>query len=244
MRSAKNCSLQRRLLAARSIIAAFAFLIVPAVLGQNSEKLATARTRITNSTEALKAITQLPAERSIPQELLARARVIAVFPNITKTNLLVAKGMKGSGLAALRTKDGWGTPVFYQFGMVDKGWTTVESKSPAVVILFMSDEAFKKEQIDISNTIAGPVGASIPDADKTRFEGVQKVAYGLGNGKLIGVKIEESDSIQSNMGADNGMNKPIFGKKGSEVLWATPPADLLSELKDLQAAMADLSKPN
>lgn len=210
---------------------------------QNNGKLDKAKTRITNSTAGLKAIAALSGDQSIPAELIAKARVIAVFPNVEKINMLFAKAMKGSGLAARRTADGWATPVFYQFGMVDKGWTTMESKSPTVVMLFMDDAAFKKDYIDISNTVAGPIGSTLNDADKKRLEGVRVVAYGLTGEKLIGVKIEDSDSIQSNMGIDNAMNKPVFGKKGNEVFWAeTSPADMMAELKDLQSALAGLTR--
>src|SRR5262245_60691613 len=74
-----------------------------------SDKLTTAKTRTSNSTQAIKSIVELPAGQSIPAELLSKARVIAVFPNITKINLLFQKAMKGSGLASRRTDGGWST---------------------------------------------------------------------------------------------------------------------------------------
>lgn len=223
---------------------AIALGLVVTAFGQNNGKLATAKTRLTNSTAALKTIAALPSDHSIPAELLAKAKVIAVFPNILKINLLFQKAMKGSGLATRRTADGWATPVFYQFGMVDSGWTTVESKSPTVVVLFMDDADFKKDHIDISNTVAGPIGTTISDVDKKRLQDIRIIAYGIAGDKLIGVKIEESSTTQSNMGIDNAMNKPVFGKKGNEIFWAeTTPTEILVEFKDLQYAIANLVKP-
>jgi lipid-binding SYLF domain-containing protein len=227
---------------AGAFTAAFAIAFCAMSFGQ-SDKITTAKNRITNSTEALDAIARLSPSQSIPAELLGKARVIAVFPNITKINLLFQKAMKGSGLASRRTEDGWGTPAFYQFAMIDSGWTTVESKSPMVVMLFMNDEAFKKDHVEIGNTVAGPVGELIADADKKRVEGASIIAYGLNNGKLIGVKIEEGESIQSGLAADNAMNKPVFGKKGTEVFWSKDPSpEAVPELKALQTALGNLAR--
>lgn len=230
------------------IIVTFAvafFAFQTCVLGQSNsnEKQATASKRAAAAAKALEEIAALPSTGSIPSELLARAKVIAVFPNVSKINAIFQKAMKGSGLAARRTDDGWGTPIFYQFGTIDTGWTTAEAKSPTIVMLFLSEGSladFKEKHIEIGGTIAGPIGASLTEAEKKRVESARSIAYGLHDGKLIGVKIEEGDSIQSGMHIDNAMNKPTYGAKGEDVFWTKAEAKGVPEIEEFRKALAKL----
>lgn len=205
-----------------------------------NEKQATASKRAAAATKALNDIAALPAAESIPAELLARAKVVAVFPNITKVNLVFQKAMKGSGLATRRTAEGWGTPVFYQFSMIDSGWTTAEAKSPTIIMLFLNEATvneFKENYVEIGGTVAGPIGETLTETDKKRMDGVRLVAYGFRDGKLIGVKIEQSDSTQSGMYVDNAMNKPTYAAKGADVFFSTAEAKGVPEIEELRTAL-------
>ena len=210
-----------------------------------NEKQATASKRAVAAVKALNDIAALPAAESIPREVLERARVIAIFPNVSKINAIFQKAMKGSGFAVRRTENGWGTPVFYQFGVIDSGWTTAEAKSPAIIMLFLSESAatdFKENEISIGITVNGPIGEALSDADKKVIDGVRLVAYGYSNGKLVGVKIEEGDSIQSGMHADNAMNKPTFGAKGPDVFFTNVDAKGVPEIEELRIAVSKFFK--
>lgn len=210
-----------------------------------NEKQATASKRAAASVKALADISALPAAESIPPGLLAKAKVVAVFPNITKVNLVFQKAMKGSGLATRRTAEGWGTPVFYQFSMIDSGWTTAEAKSPTIIMLFLNEATvneFKENYVEIGGTIAGPIGETLTETDKKRMEGVRLVAYGFRDGKLIGVNIEESDSTQSGMYVDNAMNKPTFGAKGPDVFFTEAFAKGVPEIEELRTALTKFVK--
>lgn len=229
----------------------FAALILTVMVGSSfaqskeNEKQATASKRAGASAKGLNDISALPVAESIPAELLAKASVVAVFPNITKINLIFQKAMKGHGLAVRRTADGWGTPTFYQFGMVDTGWTTAEAKSPTIIMLFLNEASvndFKEKHISISGTAAGPIGETLSDVDKKRLEGVRLVAYGFRDGKLIGVKVEESDSTQSGMYVDNAMNKPTFGKKGEELFFSTGEAKGVPEIEEFRTVLIKFAK--
>lgn len=210
-----------------------------------NEKQATASKRAIAAVRALNDIAALPAAESVPREVLERARVIAVFPNVSKINAIFQKAMKGSGFAVRRTENGWGTPVFYQFGVIDSGWTTAEAKSPTIIMFFLNESAandFKENQISIGSTVDGPIGKALSDTDKKLIDSVRLVAYGYSNGKLVGVKIEEGDSIQSGMHADNAMNKPTFGAKGPDVFYTNVDAKGVPEIEELRAAVTNFFK--
>lgn len=211
----------------------------------DKEKLDTGTKRATAAAKVLTDAAALPTSGAMPKELLAKARVIAVFPNVMKINVLFQKGMKGYGLAARRVGEDWSMPAFYGFGVSDKGWTKVKSESPGVIMIFTSDKVFEKDHIAIAGAVEGPVGDKLTEQEQKRIADYGIFFYALGDGELRGVSVADDSSAMSGLGIDNNINKAVFGLKGIEVLWdkAKSIVPVPSEIGEFRKALTALFKP-
>ena len=214
----------------------------------DKEKLDTGTKRAAKAAKVINDLTALPAGESIPRDILAKARVIAIFPDVTKINILFQKAMKGYGLAARRTDTGWGTPAFYGFGVSDKGWTRVKSQSPGLIMLFMGEssaKAFEKDHIAIAGAAEGPIGGSVSEQVLKNISNEGILVYALSDGKLAGVSIADDDTALSALGIDNNINKAVFGLKGNDVFWGKSPlpSALASDIADFQKALTAFANP-
>src|ERR1700745_1414722 len=64
--------------------------------------------------KAFEAIMQVP-DKAIPGDLVAKAKAIAVFPQVIKIALSVG-GEGGRGVVSKRQGSGWSSPVFFRGG--------------------------------------------------------------------------------------------------------------------------------
>lgn len=211
----------------------------------DKDKLDTAARRAEKAAEVLTELSALPPGETIPRQLLGRALAVAVFPDVQRVNVMVAKAMKGYGLMSLRTSEGWGTPAFYGFAVSDRGWTLVKPVKAGIVMLFMTDDVLKQFEKDHAALVAaaGPVGELTPEKEE-KVRGAGIIIYALSDGKLYGIEVDDDETIQSGINSDNNINKAVYGLKAREVLWGkttaatpTPPAITL-----FQSALAALSK--
>jgi len=60
---------------------------------------------------AANAIRNMTASRQIPSSVLARARCVAIIPNLPNAGIIVA-GKHGGGVVSCRTRAGWSAPAF------------------------------------------------------------------------------------------------------------------------------------
>lgn len=96
-------------------ITAFLWLTSPALLGEeHGTKVKEAAAQSAKAAKVFDVIMQAP-DRSIPRDLLARAKAIAVFPQVIKASFVVG-GEGGRGVVSRRTTMGWGDPVFFRAG--------------------------------------------------------------------------------------------------------------------------------
>jgi lipid-binding SYLF domain-containing protein len=187
-------------------------------------KLDAAARRSEKAVKVMTNLSALPPGEAIPRELLERARAIAVFPDVDRVNMLVVKAMKGYGLMSRRGPDGWGTPAFYGFAVMDHGWTLVKPKNAGIIMLFMNDEvlkAFERDHIKFQG-VAGPVGPLTTETEK-KIRGAAIIIYALSDGKLSGIKVEDDSTTETGINSDNNINKAIYGLKAREVLSGKSP---------------------
>jgi lipid-binding SYLF domain-containing protein len=113
------------------------------------------------SAKAFEAVMQVP-DKAIPRELLAKARAIAVFPQVIKVAMTVG-GEGGRGVVSRRTGDGWSQPVFFRGGGPSFG-AQVGASSTDYFFLLMNDESvdgLMKDHVEFGGELgvaAGPVG--------------------------------------------------------------------------------------
>src|SRR6185437_14724986 len=91
--------------------------------------------RINNSVQVFQDIMKTP-DKAVPQELLEKARCIAIIPNEKKAALGIG-GRYGKGLATCRTANGWSAPLFVTVGGGSVGWQ-IGGSSTDIVMLFMN----------------------------------------------------------------------------------------------------------
>ena len=78
------------------------------------DKRGDAAAQSAKAARAFEEIMEMP-DQAIPRELLARAKAIAVFPQVIKVAFEVG-GEGGRGVVSRRVAEGWGSPVFIRGG--------------------------------------------------------------------------------------------------------------------------------
>src|SRR2546423_12257352 len=81
---------------------------------QNQKEIAGAAKTTQKATQALDQIMAI-SDRSIPTDLLRKARAVAVFPNVIKGAFIIG-GQGGKGLISRRVRGGWGAPAMFKLG--------------------------------------------------------------------------------------------------------------------------------
>ena len=78
------------------------------------EKVQEAASQSVKAGKVFDAIMKTP-DKAIPRDLLARAKAIAVFPEVIKAAFFIG-GEGGRGVVSRRTRRGWSDPVFFRAG--------------------------------------------------------------------------------------------------------------------------------
>src|SRR5271169_4033999 len=127
------------LAAAFAAMAMFLSVVSPALSGdERGGKVKEAAAQSAKAAKVFDEIMQVP-DKSIPRDLLAHAKAIAVFPQVIKASFVVG-GEGGRGVVSRRTGAGWSDPVFFRAGGGSVGWQ-IGATATDFVLLFMNDEA-------------------------------------------------------------------------------------------------------
>jgi len=118
--------------------------------------------RLLTATEVVRDIAD-DSEKTIPADLLDRARGIAVIPQVVKVGFIVG-GQHGKGVMVVRKDDGsWSNPFFLSFSSGSVG-LQFGAQAADVVLLFMTDkstEAVREGKFTLgadATATAGPIG--------------------------------------------------------------------------------------
>ena len=210
----------------RFVVAVLCLLPVTAAQAQKIDhgKLNAAARRSEKAIKVMADLSALPPAEGIPRELLESARAVAVFPDVDRVNMLVVKAMKGYGLMSRRGPDGWGSPAFYGFAVMDHGWTLVKPQNAGIIMLFMNEDVlkqFERDHIKFQG-VAGPIGPLTSETEKKiRAAGI--IIYSLSDGKLSGIKVEDDSTTETGINSDNNINKAVYGLKAREILGGKTP---------------------
>ena len=119
--------------------------------------------RTQKAAQVFKEIMATP-DQSIPQDLLGKAKCIAIIPG-DKKFAFVFGGSYGRGLATCRTGHGWSAPMFVAIDAGSGGFQ-IGGSSTDIIMLFMNDHALGSLLSDKfklgadASVAAGPVGRS------------------------------------------------------------------------------------
>ena len=171
-----------------------------------------------NAAVVLDALTSAP-DKGIPQELLAKADCILIFPSVAKGAFIVG-GKHGRGVASCRQPNGqMGSAAFYTVGGASVGFQ-IGGQSADVVMLIMNESGIKHLLADRftiggeATATAGPVGRTAQAATDAQMR-AQILSWSRSRGLFVGLALDGS-VVKPNQDA----NERLYGQEtsGKEIL--------------------------
>ena len=162
--------------------------------------------RSQKAAEVFKAIMDTP-DSAIPQDLLERAKCIAIIPGDKKFAFIFG-GSYGRGLAICRTEHGWSAPVFLALDGGSVGYQ-IGGSSTDVVMLFMNEHALRSLLSDKfklgadASVAAGPVGRNAAAATDLKLN-AEILSYSRTKGIFAGVSLDGA-VVQADKSGDAAM---------------------------------------
>lgn len=209
---------QKRILAV-AVAAAFValtFAAPPARSGDDHEaKVKDAAAQSVKAGKVFEAIMQIP-DKAIPQNLLARAKAIAVFPQVIKAAFLIG-GEGGRGVVSRRTSAGWSDPVFFRAGGGSVG-PQIGASATDIVLLFMNDEGMAglmKDKFELGAEAAvagGPVGREA-GAGTDALMHAEILSYSRSRGLFAGVNLKGVV-----IRPEDDLNQAVYDKSAHELM--------------------------
>src|SRR4051812_40763114 len=188
--------------------------------------------QIEQSQKAAKAFTEImdAPDKGIPQNLLDRAKCVAVFPSVLKAGFIVG-GRGGRGVASCRTATGWTSPAFFNLGGGSFG-LQIGAESTDFVLLVMNDKGMNSlltDQLTLggdASVAAGPVGRQA-GADTDARLNAEILSYSRSKGLFGGLELKgvvikpDKDDIKEVYGSNVTARDVLTGTKVT-----APPADV------------------
>jgi lipid-binding SYLF domain-containing protein len=229
------------------------FLLSVSVWAQTG-KTSVAKKRSANSSEVVTQFMSL-GEKSLPLDLLGRAKAVAVFKDLKLRDAIFSKGIKGKGMFIRRSEGGdWGLPTFVNLQgiKVELGYKFLQAENLDAVFLFMDDESFElisgwksgsvrsKPKIRGKRIALGPViGGSGSDSI---INEASVIYYTFQANKLSGEEFPVD--VWSNglrIDHDDAMNKSIYKKKFKDIpLTTVATSSVPDEVKPFYAAITNI----
>jgi len=196
-------------------IAVVICLLQISVPAQNSKEVSNAAKTAQKATKALDEIMSIP-EKSIPGDLLRKAKAVAVFPNVIKGAFIVG-GQGGKGLIVRKVGGTWGAPTVFKLGGGSVG-LQIGGSSTDVVMLFMTDNSVKnllEDKFEIggeASAAAGPVGRTAKASTDAQLQ-AQILSWSRAKGLFAGISL--SGVVIS---PDNDANEALYSHSAKELL--------------------------
>jgi SH3 domain-containing YSC84-like protein 1 len=197
-------------------ITALLWLTSPALLGEeHGTKVKEAAAQSAKAAKVFDAIMQAP-DKSIPRDLLTRAKAIAVFPQVIKASFVIG-GEGGRGVVSRRTSAGWSDPVFFRAGGGSVGWQ-IGASATDFVLLFMNDEAMgglMKDKFELgaeAGVAGGPVGREA-GAGTDALMHAEVLSYSRSRGVFAGISLKGVV-----VRPEDDLNKAAYGRSARQLL--------------------------
>jgi SH3 domain-containing YSC84-like protein 1 len=162
------------------------------------------------SAKVLREIMETP-DKEIPEELLAKAECVAVFPSVIKAGFIVG-GRGGRGVASCRTATGWSAPAYFNLGGGSFG-LQIGAEATDFVLLFMNRDGLdsllsNKFTLGADASVAaGPVGRAA-GADTDAVMKAKILSYSRSRGLFAGVELKGVVITP-----DEGDMRDVYGKE-------------------------------
>jgi lipid-binding SYLF domain-containing protein len=176
--------------------------------------------RLQKAGEVLTQVAQAP-DKGIPEEVLAKAKCIAVVPHLVKGGLVFG-AKHGRGVATCRTGNGWSAPAFISVGGGSWG-LQIGVEGVDLIMLIMNDKGLEQllsSKFQVSgegSAAAGPVGRHASAGTDWKLD-TQMLTYSRSKGAFAGLTLEgaviqqDSDSTTAVYGRDASFRSILTGK--------------------------------
>jgi lipid-binding SYLF domain-containing protein len=158
----------------------------------------------------------LAPDKSIPRDLIAHAKAIAVFPQVIKASFVIG-GEGGRGVVSRHTSTGWSDPVFFRAGGGSVGWQ-IGASATDFVLLFMNDEAvgqLMKDKFELgaeAGVAGGPVGREA-GAGTDALMHAEILSYSRSRGLFAGISLKGIV-----VRPEDNLNQAVYNKSARELL--------------------------
>jgi len=159
-------------------------------------------------------------DKSIPRDLLAKAKAVIVFPGVLKGAFIIG-GQGGKGIAVRRIGRGWSAPAFLNMAGGSIGFQIGGSKTD-YVMLVMNDKGMKnlaEDKFELGgegSVAAGPVGRTAAASTNATLD-AEILTYSRSKGLFAGVSLK---GVVIN--SDGDLNRAIYQKTLKQILGDPP----------------------
>jgi len=191
------------------------------------------------ATKTLNEIMQI-SDKSIPRDLLDRAKAVAVFPSVLKAAFIIG-GHGGKGVISRRLPSGWGAPAFFKISGGSLGFQ-IGASSSDVVMLFMTEDSLKnllEDKFEIGGeaaAAAGPLGRTAKATTDAQLQAAI-LSYSRSKGLFAGLSL--TGAVIS---ADNDANQAVYSLDAKDLLTGANKvalADIPPATKNFQEALTN-----
>jgi len=132
-------------------------------------------------------------DKEIPEDLLANAECVAIFPSVIKAGFIVG-GRGGRGVASCRTGAGWSAPAYFNLGGGSFG-LQIGAEATDFVLLFMNRDGMNSllsNKLTLgadASVAAGPVGRAA-GADTDAVMKAKILSYSRSRGLFAGLELK------------------------------------------------------
>ena len=179
------------------------------------------------------------SDKSIPGDLLDKAKAIVIFPGAVKAGFIIgAQG--GSGVAIRRIGKGWSAPAFMNMAGGSFG-AQIGGQKTDYVLLIMNDKGLqgllqdKFEMGGEGSVAAGPVGRTASATTNATLDS-EILSYSRSKGLFAGISLKGVV-----ISADNSINNGVYNKTATGVI-GDPPMRSADAPGSLQRLAQTLSK--
>ena len=184
-----------------------------------SKELRSATDRVNGSAEVLTEIMRTE-DKSIPGDLLAKAKAIVVFPGAIKGGFIIG-GQGGKGLAVRRAGNGWSAPAFMNMAGGSFG-LQIGAEKTDYILLIMNDKGLRelledKFEVGAEGSVAaGPVGRTAAASTNATMD-AEILTYSRSKGVFAGLSLKGVV-----ISPDQDINSSIYHKPARDILGDPP----------------------
>jgi lipid-binding SYLF domain-containing protein len=216
-------------LRAVSFLVALSLLGIPAFAqGKLSASSDTVK-QANKAATVFKEIMDIP-EKAIPETILAKAKCVAVFPQVIKAGFVIG-GRGGRGVATCRTASGWSAPAYFNMKGGSFG-LQIGAQATDFVLIFMNEKGMSSllnNKFEIggdASAAAGPVGRQAGASTDLALN-AEILSYSRSKGLFAGLELKGTV-----IAIDKSDMEDVYGSEDAarEVLKGNKPAPALTKV--------------